>query len=314
MNPISDLTYRGYNGPLDPPRRRWWVIGRVSTMIAIRKRIFWVGTAFASWYYVVILTIFFFADSFNRQSDGISSGQLDLLARAKWVNEFVHGYSFGQLIFMLLLLLVGAGSIANDNRANALLVYLSKPCKPRDYVIGKFAGVFIPMFTAMALPSVLFYLNGALSYRSYGFLNDWFLLPKVLIAVALAAAFSSSIMLALSSIVKNGRIAGVAYAALYLVPYVVTIALKAAWVAQRGEAPPILGQLSYCSIDGVHIALIKSILNTDGGMAFSLAGNARSFEPIPALPLIPLLLAVFAITGISMYIFASRVKAVEVIR
>ena len=32
MNPISDLTYRGYNGPLDPPRRRWWVIGRVSTM------------------------------------------------------------------------------------------------------------------------------------------------------------------------------------------------------------------------------------------------------------------------------------------
>ena len=56
-----------------------------------------------------------------------------------------------QLFLLFIALLAGAGSIANDNRANALLVYLSKPCRKVDYLFGKWAGL------AMLIAGVPFY-------------------------------------------------------------------------------------------------------------------------------------------------------------
>jgi len=44
-------------------------------------------------------------------------------------------------------LVVGAGAIAADNRSNALMVYLSKPITKGDYLLGKWMGIFLAIFS-----------------------------------------------------------------------------------------------------------------------------------------------------------------------
>ena len=47
---------------------------------------------------------------------------------------------------------VGAGLIANDRRANALQIYLSKPLTRGEYILGKFAILFAFLAARDVLP------------------------------------------------------------------------------------------------------------------------------------------------------------------
>ncbi|MBV6458327.1 MAG: hypothetical protein HONBIEJF_01454 [Fimbriimonadaceae bacterium] len=314
--PIADLSYRNYDGPLDSPTRRWWVIARASILQAVKKRPFWFFLAFAYSYYLVMGIVFFFLDRVA-QSSGPRGDQLteQFFARIIWKDQFLHGIGTGQIWLMATALLLGAGAIANDNRANALLVYLSKPCTKLDYLIGKFVGIWVPMVAVIAFPGLVFYGYCIMSFRDYGFFtSDPWLLPKFLGIAVLNAFFQASVVLGVSSMFNQGRLAGAAYAGIYFLSNFFTSAMIIAWAnisIDGGKPPSIVGQLYYASIDGLNYGLAKAIIGTDGSPVF----NAQDRTPmIPAPSLLPVLTIVLLISIVSLAIAWRRIRAVEVVR
>lgn len=320
--PILDLSYRGYDGPLASPRMRWWVIAKALLLSAFSKRSFWVLTAFSGAYYLILMAILFFVEQFSGNSPAGTSGLQQFLSRVAWKDQFVHGLSIGQIWYLMIALLVGAGSIANDNRANALLVYLSKPCTKADYVIGKFVGIFLAMLVAMAIPTLFFLAYGGLGYRSYGFFKaDPWMWAKVLAVLPISAAFHAALVLGISSMFRQGRVAGATYAGIYFLTNFFTQIITIRWASsfgRRGRAgtpigddlADLLAKAFYASIDGIHIGLYKAFLGTDGSPYFGIPSPIKS---VPAPPLGLVLGATIVLSVASLAIAWSRVRAVEVV-
>ncbi len=312
-SPIADLTYRGYDGPLESPRHRWWVISRVSVRQAIKKKGFWIAMVFSGWYYIALIAIIFFLEQFAGNAPPGPANPTSFIKGIVWKDQFLHGFSFAQLMLLIVALMLGSGSIANDNRANALLVYLSKPCTKLDYLIGKWVGVFLPLLAVVGIPTIVFYLYGALSYRTYGFLSsDPWLLPKMLVILPFSAAFYASIIVGISSLFNQGRLAGAACAGTYFLSNFMTILMTVALqLPPEGEsAPKIVGTFSYLSMDGLVIGLAKAILGTDGGNPFNAPGRGPH---VNAPSLFLMLILIVGISSAALGIAWRRIRAVEVI-
>lgn len=322
-SPIADLSYRGYDGPLESPRYRWWVIARMSIRLAFKKKAYWVLTGFTGAYYLGIMLMMFIMEQLSTQG-GPQSEQFfrQFLGRIVWKDQFLHAVSFGQLWYLFLALLLGAGSIANDNRANALLVYLSKPANKTDYILGKWMGIFIPMLISMAIPTFFFWFYGALSYRPYAFLSaDPLIIIKMAIILPICAAFYTSLVLFFSSLFKQGRIAGATVAGFYFLTNIFTNLIAVVWSAsqQVGRRRPdedfqsmahTVKNFYYASVDGLNIGITKAILGTDGTPYFGIPSPIRS---VPAPSLWGVLLAIVLISTVCVWVAWKRIRAVEVV-
>ncbi|MCC7435484.1 MAG: ABC transporter permease subunit [Methanoregulaceae archaeon] len=321
-SPIADLSYRHYEGVLEPPRHRWWAIAKTTMRQAFRKKVMWVVSASSAWYYLGMVFVMFVLDQIaaNRAPNAPDPMEAFLL-RIVWKDQFLHGFGFGQILFLLGALILGAGTIANDTRANALLVYLSKPVTKRDYLLGKWFGVFLPLLAIMLIPSLAFFLFGLMSYREKGFVSqDPLLFLKLLLMFPLGAAFHASLVIGFSSMFNQGRLAGATYAALYFVTNFFTQAMVVVHVnltMGRGEtseaakaALPIVHSLYYASVDGLNIGMAKAILGTAGSPYFGIPSR---MQMVPAPPLLPVLAIMVGLSALMLFIAWRRIRAVEVV-
>jgi ABC-2 type transport system permease protein len=314
---IADLTYRNYDGPLEPPIYRWWAIARTSIKQSLKKKGFWVWAAFSGWWYLILSIYFYVGDSI---AAGTPVGENGFFKQITWKDQFLDAFGHSQLFLLILALLIGVGSIANDNHANALLVYLSKPCSKADYLIGKWFGIFIPILCVTLIPSVCFYGYCFMSYRSYGFISqDPWLLLKLIGLAPVTAAFHASVALGISSLFNQGRLAGAVYAGFYFITSFFTIliaGIRAGQQMMNHEPPAILNTLFYFSVDGVQLAIAKNILGTAGSRSI-LAGNGRRGGGHITLPPIPspvLFFGIFfVICVLALYVAWTRIRAVEVV-
>ena len=327
-SPIADLSYRHYDGPLNAPVARWWSIAKMTIQVAIKKKAFWGWSIVSSWWYLILLAVFWFMDNvagtFGAPAEG---GKNPFLSQIIWKDQFVHGFSYSQMILMVVALLVGAGSIANDNRSNALLVYLSKPASRFDYIFGKWLGVFLLISGVAITPMMFFYLYGYMSFQDYGFWSSapWLFLKLILVALC-SGAVHASLSLGISSLFNQGRIAGATYAGLYFLTYIFTGIMGGFNAIQSfgsNKPPTIIKQLFYCSVDGLQIGMAKLIIGTNGSPVFPgmtpgrgrRGGNQVDMsEFIIGIPhwqwIVPVTISVVAA---GFLIAWSRVKAVEVV-
>ena len=179
--------------------------------------------------------------------------------------------SFGLLVIALLM---GAGSIAADNRANALLVYLSKPITKGDYLLGKWVGLFLTMFIVTLLPALLFYAYCALSYAGDGFFaTDKLLILRLLLAAAIPPLIHASVLLGFSAWSKSPSMAGAIYAGLYLVGGIIVGFLGGA-MGEKQPAIPARGLLvQHLSLSGVIDGLVQNIYRVDVPTMFGRMGR-----------------------------------------
>jgi ABC-type transport system involved in multi-copper enzyme maturation permease subunit len=120
----------------------------------------------------------------------------------------------GIFVFFITLY-VGSGLIANDRRANALQIYLSKPLTRVDYVIGKLATMLIFLTAVTWLPGLLLLLIQMMFAGNLTFLKaNLFLFPAITVFSAVLVTTSAFSMLALSSLSKSRRFVAVMYAGL----------------------------------------------------------------------------------------------------
>ena len=316
INPVADLSYKNYDGPLRPPVARWWIIARQTIRATKGNKWLWIMSGLAGAYYAIIVIFLFVMQRLLEANPNGAGFQKVLLGNIQWAEQFGHGIGFAMLPSMIVAITVGAGAIANDNRANALLVYLSKPCTKFDYAFGKWVGVFLTLLGALALPALAFYAYGALSFRDQGFLKqDPYLLPHLLVTLLFCAALNASLILAISSLFKQGRLAGAVYAGIYFLGDFFTKIMGAVWVLAGGDNPArgLVKSLYYCSIDGLQIGLSRALLHTRGTNLLGLPASGRVRVAPPPPEIVPMLAVVLLVIVASLGVAWSRVRAVEVV-
>jgi ABC-2 type transport system permease protein len=311
-SPIADLSYRNVaDVPLNRGKR-WWVIARTHIMRFLKLRSFWILTVLSSIYYLMISAITYFIDSFSANLGGAEFAA-QFFEAIVWKDQFLNGFQVGHFLSMAILLLIGSGSIANDNRSNALLVYFSKPCSKFDYLIGKFLGIFILYLTALLLPAIFFMFYGTMNFRTHGFLSDDpTMIPRVIAGLTLVSAFQASLALGISSIFNQGRLAGATYAGIYVLSGLFAGISKVVAQGNMGEnIQPLLDKIHYLSIYGACEGLYKTILGTDGSFFVDNARRAEAIIPRPDLWLLILMTVVPA--TLCWFIAFRKVRAVEVV-
>ncbi len=326
--PIADLSYRNYDGPLEAPTMRWWVVAKMSIRLATKKRGFWIWSSLAAYWYLVLGAIFYFVDVLADQasSNGGPNFSSGFFSSVVWKDKFLDAFSIGKLLLLIVALLVGIGSIANDNRANALLVYLSKPCTKFDYLFGKWMSIFLLILAVTAAPALLFFAYCFMSFRQYGFVSqDPHFFWRLLIMLPLPAVLHASLCVGISSMFNQPRMAGATYSGIYFMSLFFTWAMKIinaismerTFTAGRHghrhvefhQVPSIVQSLFYCSVDGIQIGLAKVLLGTNGTPIFP------GGPPVPPAPNGWIFGGIYVgICALSIFIAWTRVRAVEVVR
>jgi len=202
MSPIHDQGYRRYGGSREPNGRRWWVIARAGLMSRIRERRV-IGVLVAAWIPFIVRGVQFYASA-NFQGAAILAPTTDTF------REFLGQQ---EIFIFIVSIVIGAGLIADDRRANALQIYLSKPLTRVEYIAGKLATLAMVLTFITWLPAVLLLVLQMLFAGSTKFLGEHlFLIPAITLVAAVQVFVSSFAVLALSSLSKSRRFVAMMYA------------------------------------------------------------------------------------------------------
>ena len=203
--PIHDQGYRRYVGTRDAIGRSWQVMTRAGVMSVISRRVF-IGMMLFAWApFVVRVVQFYFATTLAQASFLAPSGET--------FREFLDQQ--GIWVFFVTIY-VGAGLIANDRRANALQLYLSKPMTSAEYIAGKLAILFLFLVSVTFLPAILLLITQALLAGNLTFArNNIYLVPAITLYSLAQVLLAATTMLALSSLSKSSRFVAVMYAGVF---------------------------------------------------------------------------------------------------
>src|SRR3954453_4506098 len=204
--PIHDQGYRRYGGSKARTGTGWTVIARAGIRTMISKRAF-LGLLLISWFPFFVRAVQFYA-----ASNLTSIPQASMLApSADTFRQFLEQ----QRTFVFFVTPYGgAGRTANDRRANALQIYLSKPLTRAEYVFGKLAILMAFLALVTWLPAiVLLIVQISFAGNFTFFANNVFLFPAITVFAFIEVVLASSTMLALSSLSKTSRYVAILYAA-----------------------------------------------------------------------------------------------------
>ena len=200
--PIHDQSYRRYGGGKTTPGQAWTVIAWAGIMNMIRKRVF-LGLLIVSWIPFVVRAVqIYVAENFAQAAMLAPTGET--------FREFLDQQT--PFVFFVTIY-VGAGLIANDKRANALQIYLSKPLMRAEYIAGKAAVLFTFLMLVTFVPAIFLMVIQVMFAGSFAFVSkNLYLFPAITVGSALQVLTSTFTMLALSSLSKSSRYVGILYA------------------------------------------------------------------------------------------------------
>ncbi len=200
--PIYDQGYRRYEARSPLHQARFWPITREALRLILAKRAF-LGLLAVSFLPFVVRVI-----------------QIYLVTRFPEAGRVlpIDGRLFGdflnqQIGFTILLSIFGAsGLIANDLRTGAILVYLSRPLTQRDYIAGK---LLVPLALNLAVtlvPGLVLYAAGlSLAPEMYLKWELAWIAPAIVAHSVAVSVVVSLVVLAVSSLSKSARVAGLGF-------------------------------------------------------------------------------------------------------
>jgi ABC-2 type transport system permease protein len=203
--PIHDQGYRRYQGSRAAIGKGWQVMTRAGVMSVVAKRVF-IGVMLWAWAPFVVRAVQIYVSATFTQASFLAP-------KGETFREFLDQQ--GLFVFFVTIY-VGAGLIANDRRANALQLYLSKPMTSAEYIAGKLAILFLFLVSVTFLPAMMLLLTQAIFAGSLTFIrNNLYLLPAITLFSLAQVLLASTTMLALSSMSKSSRFVAVMYAGLF---------------------------------------------------------------------------------------------------
>ena len=268
--PIHDQSYRRYSGARAAPGAAWSVIARTGIRGMLSLRLYLAVLLFA-WLPFVVRAVFFYLSA--------NFPSMELIApSAQTFRDF-----FDQQDFFVFVVTVyaGAGLIANDRRANALQIYLSKPLTRAEYVAGKAGVLAVFLLFVTWAPAMLLLVLQAMFAGNLTFVRaNLFLIPAMTVYALLEVLAATFAMLALSSLSTSARFAGMLYAgailfstAIFQTVQGVTGSSGASWVsfsanlaqvgdvifgvAPRHDTPWALSLLIVVGLIGASLAVLR---------------------------------------------------------
>ena len=233
--PIHDQSYRRYEGSRQPPGRGWTVILSSGLRAMLNKKLF-LGLLVVAWIPFIVRTIQIYVVVMYPVAS-----QLPFAAVGpKMFMDFLEQQS---VFVFFITIYAGAGLIANDRRANALQIYLSKPLLRMEYIGGKLAVLIIYLLFVTLMPALLLVLMQIAFSGSLAFVRaNPFIVPAIVLASLVRVFVAAFTMLALSSLSKSTRYVAVLYTgtiffteAMYGVLTLVTGSTRVAWVSITGN-------------------------------------------------------------------------------
>ena len=204
--PIYDQGYRHYEARSPLHRARFWPITREALRLILAKRAFLGLLAVAFVPFIVRVIQIYIVTRFPE------AGRI-LPIDGRLFGDFLNQ----QIGFTILLSIFGAsGLIATDLRTGAILVYLSRPLTQRDYIAGK---LLVPLLLNLAVtlvPGLVLYLAGlALAPELYLEWDLWWIAPAVVLHAVAVSLVVSLVTLAISSLSRSARVAGLGFVGLF---------------------------------------------------------------------------------------------------
>jgi len=203
--PIHDQGYRRYGGAKAAHGQAWAVIAKAGLRTMFAKRAF-LGLLLLAWFPFVVRAIQIYASA--------NFAQVAFLApKPEMFHDFLEQQGF--FVFVITVY-VGAGLIANDRRANALQIYLSKPLTRTEYVFGKLTILMAFLLLVTWVPALVLLVVQILFAGNFSFLqSNLFLFPAITVYSFLEAIVIAAAMLALSSLSKSARFVAILYTGLF---------------------------------------------------------------------------------------------------
>ena len=279
MSPIHDQGYRRYGGRREPHGRRWWVIARAGIHERLRERRF-IGLLIFAWAPFIVRAVQMYVSSNFSQAAFLAPS-------AETFREFLDQQSF---FIFLVTILVGSGLIANDRRANALQIYLSKPLTRVEYIVGKLMILLVFLAFVTWLPAILLLLIQMMFAGSTAFIRaNLFLFPAITVVSAAQILLSAFAMLALSSLTKSRRFVAIMYAGIIF-----------------------FTSAMYQALAAITTSRAWAFISPEDVLDVIAAGTFRS-PGATTIPLPAALLVVAVLIGTSVWILERRVRAVEIV-
>jgi ABC-2 type transport system permease protein len=279
--PIYDQGYRRYEARSAVRQVRFWPITREALRLILAKRAFLVLLG-ASFLPFIVRAVQIYVVT-----------QLPEAGRILPVDGRLFGEFLNQQIFFVLLLSVfgGAGLVARDLATGAILLYLSRPLTRRDYVAGKLGVLLVLNLAVTLLPGLALYgLGVAVNPSAFARWDRAWIAPAIGLHSLLIALALGLVALAISSLSKSARVAGIAFAGLIL--GLETARGVLVMLTRRPEA---------------HLLSIQQDLKIVGEALFGLASRDAG---IPAA--YPLLVVAVVMVG-CLAVLRARVRAVEIV-
>jgi ABC-2 type transport system permease protein len=279
MSPIHDQGYRRYGGRREPHGRRWWVIGRAGLFARVRER------------RVMALLLFAWLPFLVRAVQIYASANFQQVAFLAPTPAMFREFLDQQEVFVFFVcIVIGSGLIADDKRANAIQIYLSKPLTRVEYIAGKLITLAVVLTFVTWLPAMLLLVLQMLFAGSPKFLQEHlFLIPAITLFAAVQVFVAAFTMLALSSLSKSRRFVAMMYAGILFFTAAMYQALRA-----------ITGSTAWAAISP------RDTMNVIADGIFRIDG-ARSI-PFPAAVVV-----VVVLLAASIWILERRVRGVEVV-
>ncbi len=229
MSPIHDQGYRRYGGLKARTGTGWMVIARAGIRSQLAKR------AFLGLLLLSFLPFFARAIQIYLAVNFPQTGDL-LAVKPELFRQFLDQQ---QIWVFFVTVYVGAGLIANDRRANALQIYLSKPLTRTEYIFGKLAILMSFLLLITWVPALLLLIVQIAFAGNFTFLkNNLYLFPAITVFAFIQVATVAAAMLALSSLSKSSRYVAILYAAvlfftqaIYGVLSLVTRSTQLSWIS-----------------------------------------------------------------------------------
>lgn len=196
----------------------------------------------------------------------------------------------GQSFFVFVIAVAMGGLIADDRRANALQLYLSKPLTRTEYILGKAAPLLVLVLGVTFLPALILLILQIIFAGSLAFLtNNLFLLPAITLASLVRALVATFTLLALSSLSKSRRFVSVMYAGILFFT-------SSMYQALRG----ITGSRAWAAI-------------SPGNMLDVFTDAVFRVKTDPPVPVYAAILVIVGLLAVSIWILERRVRPVEIV-
>jgi ABC-2 type transport system permease protein len=276
--PIHDQGYRRYGG--DKARGRAWLVIVATGVRAMLGNRRWIVLMAASWIQFLVRAVqFYLAANFSQ------AGMLNPTAAT-----FRDFFDKQDIFVFIMTVTLGSSLIAQDRRANALQIYLSKPLTRAEYIFGKLGILVTFLLLITWVPAILLLVVEVAFAGNFTFLRaNAYLFPAITVFALIEVVMVSTSMLALSSLSTNSRFVGILYTALIFF----SNALYGVLRAVTGSS-----MVSWISF-GNNLAQI-------GDLIFRVPLRYQTPWPVA-------LLMIVGLVGVSALVLERRVRGVEIV-